>query len=182
MEEYVVKRSKRDNIKQLILILFGDLLVGLFIFLPKEGFLDVGILFTIGRVLSYIISPILLFVTIVAIKDVGNTKPYMVVRDDGLIQNMTKYQSGLIRWEDIEAVKMRAVIGKGSYMISILLKNPEKYIKDEKLLSRLRARREKDPDEGEITIVTTPFKGVADEAIMTMLKKMKEKQGDLSQP
>lgn len=180
MEEYVVERSRKDNIKQLFLILFGDLLVGLFIFLPKESFTDTGIFFTIGRVLSYIISPVLLFITAVAIKEVNNTKPYMVVRDDGLIQNMTKYQSGLIRWEDIEAVKMRAVIGKGSYMISILLKNPEKYIKDEKLLPRLRARREKDPDEGEITIVTTPFKGVADEAIMTMLKKMKEKQSGSS--
>ena len=68
MNEYVVERSRRDNIKQLLLILLGDLLVGLFIFLPKESFTDVGILFTIGRVLSYIISPILLFVTAVAIK------------------------------------------------------------------------------------------------------------------
>ena len=174
MEDYVVSRSKRDNIKKLFIFLFVDLLLGLFIFLPKEQFSDVEILFTVGRVISYIIAPIMLLLTVVAIKDVGNTSPYLVIREEGLIQNMTKYQSGLIRWEDIEAVKMRAVIGKGSYMISILLKNPEKYIKDEKLLARLRARREKDPDEGEITIVTIPFKGVADEAIMTMLKQMKK--------
>ncbi len=177
MEEYVVERSKKGNIKQLLLILFGDLMIGLFIFLPKEYFTEITVLFWIGRVLSYIIAPILLLLTIVAVKDIGNTKPYLVVRKDGLIQNMTKYQSGLISWEDIEAVKMRAVIGKGSYMISILLKNPEKYINDEKLLARLKARREKDPDEGEITIVTTAFKGVADEAIMTMLKQMKKAKG-----
>ena len=87
---------------------------------------------------------------------------------------MTKYQSGLIRWDDIEAVKLRAVIGDGIYMISILLKNPEKYIKDEKLLLRLKARREKNPDEGEITIVTNGFKSVAKEAITTMLRRMRE--------
>ena len=174
MNEYVVERSRRDNIKQLLLILLGDLLVGLFIFLPKESFTDVGILFTIGRVLSYIISPVLLFVTVVAIKEVNNTQPYMVIREDGLIQNMTKYQSGLIRWDDIEAVKLRAVIGDGIYMISILLKNPEKYIKDKKLLLRLKARREKNPDEGEITIVTNGFKSVAKEAITTMLRRMRE--------
>ncbi len=174
MEEYVVERSKQGNIKHLLLILFGDLIIGLFIFLPKESFTDVGILFTIGRVLSYIVSPVMLFVTAIAIKEVNNTKPYLIIREDGLIQNMTKYQSGLIRWDDIEAVKLRAVIGDGIYMISILLKNPEKYIKDEKLLLRLRARREKNPDEGEITIVTNGFKRVAKEAITTMLRRMRE--------
>lgn len=177
MEEYVVERSRKDNIKKVITLLLIDMLFFAFILLPKEYFTEVIMLFWVGRVISYIISPILLFVTVATIKEVNNTKPYMVVRDDGLIQNMTKYQSGLIRWEDIEAVKMRAVIGKGSYMISILLKNPEKYIKDEKLLARLRARREKDPDEGEITIVTTAFKAVADEAIMTLLKQKKKATG-----
>lgn len=176
MEIYVASRSKRDNIKKLLIFIFVDILLGAFIFLPKDSFTDVEVLFTVGRVLSYIIAPIMLLLTVASIKEVNNTKPYLVVREDGLIQNVTRYQSGLILWEDIEAVKMRAVIGKGAYMISILLKNPEKYIKDEKLLRRLRARREKDPDEGEITIVTTAFKSVADDAIMALLKEMKKAQ------
>lgn len=168
MEEYIVNRSIKNNVKQLLLALLGDAIILLFILSPKDG--ESGALITVGMVLSYIAAPILIITTIFAVKDLKNTNPYLVISEAGLIQNLTKYQSGLILWEDIEAFKLRAVIGEGTYMISVLLRNPEKYIKDKKLLARLRARREKNPNEGEITLVTNAFKKEAKEAVTYMLK------------
>lgn len=163
MEEYVVERTLKRRIKNALWLVFGTLVMGVF-FLPKEWFRETGFLFDLGRVGAIIILPIMALVTIIAIKDIWNEKPYLIIREDGLIQNLAKYQSGLIRWEDIENIKVSPIVN-GVCAIRIFLKNPEKYISNPKMLERLKNCRAKNPNESEITILTNQFK---DETIQVL--------------
>ena len=49
---------------------------------------------------------------------------------------MSTYCTGLIKWEDVDDVTIIPYMNN-TYFIGILLKRPEKYIKNEKLLNRL---------------------------------------------
>lgn len=156
MKEYVVARTLKRRIVNVLWLVFGTLVMGVF-FLPKEWFRKTSFLFDLGRIGAIIIFPIMVLGTIIAIKDIWNKNPYLIIREDGLIQNMAKYQSGLIRWEDIEDIKISPIVD-GTCAIRIFLKNPEKYISNPKMLDRLKKRRAKNPGENEITILTNEFK------------------------
>ena len=49
---------------------------------------------------------------------------------------MSRKPVGLIRWEDIEDVHIVPYIGKGNLWIAIFLKDPRKYIQDERELAK----------------------------------------------
>jgi hypothetical protein len=163
MQEYVVERTLKRRIVNVLWLVFGTLVMGVF-FLPKEWFRETSFLFDLGRIGAIIIFPIMVLGTIIAIKDIWNKNPYLIIREDGLIQNIAKYQSGLIRWEDIEDIKISPIVD-GTCAIRIFLKNPEKYISNPKMLERLKKRRAKNPGENEITILTNEFK---DETIQVL--------------
>jgi hypothetical protein len=57
------------------------------------------------------------------------------------------------------------------------LKNPEKYIHDEKLLVNFKKLTDKNPNEGEIRIMTNNFTSEQDKVIELMQRYLKESQG-----
>jgi hypothetical protein len=61
-------------------------------------------------------------------------------------------------------------------MISIKLKNPEKYIHDEKMLVNFKKLTDKNPNEGEIRIMTNNFTSEQDKVIELMQKYLRESQ------
>ena len=162
MEEYIVERTLKRKIKKALILVFATILICIFYFFGEWlGFVDdmptlLGIFYNIGRVLAPIIFPIMIWISILAIKDIWNNEPYLIIREDGLIQNMAKYQSGLIRWEDIENIKIIPILEE-TCIIRIFLRNPEKYISDPRMLERLKKRRARNINESELTITTSDF-------------------------
>ena len=163
MKEYVVKRTPKRRIKTALLYLFITLIMGLF-FVPIETFSDIEKPLLIGlyvmRGLVIVLWPLMIYVTVDAIKDLWNDKPYLIIRKDGLIQNMDKCQSGLIEWGDIKNISIihDRRHEEGAYEIKIYLKEPEKHIKDLKALNKKKRLKEKFPGQSDLSIYTGDFK------------------------
>ena len=170
MEEYVVERTPKRKIKKALSLVFATILICIVYFFGERlGFVDdlpmlLGILYTIGRVLAPIIFPIMVWISILAIKDIWNSEPYLIIREDGLIQNMAKYQTGLIRWEDIENIKITPILEE-MCIIRIFLRNPEKYISDPRMLKKLKKRKARNANECDLFISTSDFKEEARQVI-----------------
>lgn len=90
-------------------------------------------------ILAFAILPALIWATIYFFKQIFNDKPVLIVNEKGIEEGMSTYSTGLIAWEDIEDVTIIPYMDN-TYFIGILLKSPEKYIKNEKLLNRLNKR------------------------------------------
>ena len=163
MGEYVVERTQKRRIKTALLYVFITLIMGLF-FVPIETFTDMTkfllIALYIMRIIVIVIWPLMIYTTVIAIKDLWNDKPYLIIRKDGLIQNMEKYQSGLIKWDDIRDISINHSrrSDEGAYEVRIYLKNPEKHIKDPKMLDKIKKLKEKHPHQSDLSIYTGDFK------------------------
>ncbi len=163
MEEYIVERTLKRRVKTALLYVFITLIIGLF-FAPIETLADMSTAMLIGlyimRIMVIVVWPIMFCVTVDAIKDLWNDKPYLIIRKDGLIQNMLNYQSGLIRWDDIRDISISHTRDhdEGSYEVRIYLKDPEKHIKDLKMLNKIRKMKEKYPRQSDLSIHTGDFK------------------------
>ena len=90
----------------------------------------------VAVILAIVILPFLIWTTIYYFKQLFNNKPVLVVNELGIEEGMSTYSTGLINWEDIEDVTIIPYMDN-TYFIGILLKRPEKYITNEKLLNRL---------------------------------------------
>ena len=169
MEEYIVKRTVWGNVKIALGILGVDLLLS-FYFLPESWFSDLSTLFYVGKTLTIIISPLLIYLTVIYIKNINNTKPYLIIREDGLIQNIYKFQSGLIRWEDINDIRVIG-IQKGHYIIQISLKNPGKHITNQMIVKKMETRKAKNIKHCDIAIHTLFFKHEGKQVADMILQK-----------
>ena len=90
----------------------------------------------VAVIVAIVILPFLIWTTIYYFKQLFNNKPVLVVNELGIEEGMSTYSTGLINWEDIEDVTIIPYMDN-TYFIGILLKRPEKYITNEKLLNRL---------------------------------------------
>jgi hypothetical protein len=127
------------------------------------------------KIFSFIVLPLAIFSIYNDIRSLMSDNPWLVVDEFGIEQSMIKYQSGLIRWDDIARISV--IPAFNCLLISIKLKNPEKYIHDEKLLVNFKKLTDKNPNEGEIRIMTNNFTSEQDKVIELMQRYLKESQG-----
>lgn len=136
-KEIVIERKKSKSIMYSIGILLTILLfiipIGLYFFEFKNISADVPLFIVI---LSIIIEPILIFTFIFYFKQIFNNKPVLIVNDKGIEPNLTYKPVGMIKWSDIIDFKTFGYMNDVDY-ITILLKDPKKYIKDEKRLKKV---------------------------------------------
>jgi hypothetical protein len=149
--------------------------MGLF-FVPIEAFADIEkpllICLYVMRGLVVVLWPLMIYVTVVAIKDLWNDKPYIIIRKDGLIQNMVDYQSGLIKWDDISDISIDHNYrhDEGAYEVRIYLKEPEKHIKDLKTLNKIKKLKEKYSIQSDLSIYTSDFKNEGKQ-VVTLIRE-----------
>ena len=72
-------------------------------------------------------------------KNLFDKTPILVINDDGLHERMRIRKIGLIKWEDIEKIKIKKDVLDNDF-ICIYFKEPEKYINNEKELKRIRLK------------------------------------------
>jgi hypothetical protein len=175
MEKIEIKRDKKRIVRSLILGILSLLLIGVLIIIPREALVshsDFG--YWVLKIFSFIVLPLAIFSIYNDIRSLMSDKPWLVVDEFGIEQSMIRYQSGLIRWHDIARISV--IPAFNCFMISIKLKNPEKYIHDEKLLVNFKKQTDKNPNEGEIRIVTNNFTSEQDKVIELMQKYLRESQ------
>ena len=88
----------------------------------------------VAIIIDIIVLPALIWATIYYFKQIFNNKPVLIVNEKGIEEGMSTYYTGLINWEDIEDVTIIPYMDN-TYFIGILLKRPEKYIKNERVSS-----------------------------------------------
>ena len=99
-------------------------------------------------ILSIPLIPICLLCFVSYFKDIFNTTPALIINNSGICEHISKDSAGLIKWEDIECINListpQAYLNPRStenYFICIVLKQPEKYIKNQKLLTKLEKQK-----------------------------------------
>ena len=139
-KEIVIKRKKSKSIGFCLFMFITTLLMILPIVFYFGDFdfatFDIP---SVVVILAFAILPVLIWATIYFFKQIFNDKPVLIVNEKGIEEGMSTYSTGLIEWEDIEDVTITPYMDN-TYFIGILLKSPEKYIKNEKLLNRLNKR------------------------------------------
>lgn len=80
-------------------------------------------------------------------KNIFNDTPLLTINALGIDENMSYHHNmGIIKWDDIEKISVYPgytgrLGSKGFYYIYITLKHPEDYIKDQKILNRLKKQK-----------------------------------------
>ena len=156
-KEIIIERKKSKSIK-MSLFLF---VVNLIMLLPIVAYFadfdfitsDIPLL---AVVLCMIVLPILIWCTGYYFKQIFNNNPVLIVNEKGIDEKMSIHNVGLIKWEDIENIIVRPYMGN-TYFLGILLKRPEKYIQNEKLLNKLN-KRKSTPKWGHISFSSIYFK------------------------
>ena len=128
------------------------------------------------KIFSFIFLPLAVFSIYKDIRSLKSDKPWLIVDEFGIEQSMIRYQSGLIRWGDIASIHIIPTFN--CFMISIKLKNPEKYIHDEKILANFKKLTDKNPNEGEIRIMTNSFISEQNAVIELMQHYLRECKED----
>lgn len=90
-------------------------------------------------IMCILVAPICAFCTVGYFKQIYNKKPVLIVNEIGIQEGMSYNSVGMIRWEDIKKINIIPYMGN-THFICIILKSPEKYIKNQKLLQRLNRR------------------------------------------
>ncbi|MBE6609260.1 MAG: hypothetical protein E7634_01180 [Ruminococcaceae bacterium] len=83
--------------------------------------------------------PICAFCFICYFKDLFNNTPVLIVNEYGIQENITRRSVGIIKWEDIHDINFIPYMDN-TYWICIILKNPEDYILNKKLVTALNKR------------------------------------------
>jgi len=86
----------------------------------------------IAVIFSLIAAPVCLFCSIVYFKKALSYKPLLIINQTGILEEITTYSVGMIRWEDIQDI--RCIPFSKGQLIAIILKEPEKYFIDRRLL------------------------------------------------
>ena len=88
---------------------------------------------------SIFAMPVIILVLVIYLKNLFDKTPILVINDDGLHERMRIRKIGLIKWEDIEKIKIKKDVLDNDF-ICIYFKEPEKYINNEKELKRIRLK------------------------------------------
>ena len=140
-KEIIIERKKSKSIR-ISLFMF---IITLIMILPiVEYFVDFDIITSdiplVVVIIAIIILPILIWTTLYYFKQIFNNKPVLIVNERGIEEGMSTYCTGIVTWEDIENI-MIIPYADNTYLIGILLNKPEKYIKKEKTLNRLKKQK-----------------------------------------
>ena len=129
--EIIIPRKKSKSIGNTILMFA---FAALFLFLAFIYFFDVpGIdaddMPLIAVVLILLATPIFIWCGIIYFKQIFNENPVLTVNSSGITEQTNKIFTGLVKWEDIEDIKIIPYMDN-TYWIGIVLKNPTKYIEN----------------------------------------------------
>ena len=91
----------------------------------------------IAVIISFIAVPVFLFCAIGYFKKALSYKPLLIINQTGILEQITTYSVGMIHWEDIKDIGIRP-LSPGQYLIGIILKEPEKYFTDKKILDNAK--------------------------------------------
>ncbi|MBQ3000750.1 MAG: hypothetical protein IJD63_03270 [Oscillospiraceae bacterium] len=163
-DEIIILRKKSINIKTSIVMLFATLLI---IFVVLEHFLNFLPSLTFPpliAILGILLIPICLFCFISYLRDISNSAPVLIINSSGIDEYVSENSVGLIKWEDIECINLiptsQAYLNpqaNENYFICIVLKQPEMYIKNQKLLAKL-LKQKNTKQWGHIRFSTLHFK------------------------
>lgn len=142
MEKEIIierKKSKSIRISLFVFIITLIMILPIVFYFADFDFITSDIPLVVV-IIAIIVLPVLIWTTIYYFKQIFNNKPVLIVNENGIEEGMSTYSTGLIKWEDIEDVTIIPYMDN-TYFIGILLKRPEKYIKNEKLLNRLNKQK-----------------------------------------
>ncbi len=123
-------------------------------------------------IICLIFIPILMGTGIFFFFQIFNSTPVLIVNAQGIQSGMCNYCKEVIRWGDIETINIFPN-GNNDYTIGIILKHPEKYISNPKVLARLQ-RRKLMRHWGHISLSTLYFRQKLD-AVANLMKYYLEK-------
>ena len=156
-QEIVIPRKKSKSIIYATSML---LIAALFLFLLVAYFFDIPAITTniplVAIIFVVLTLPIFIWCGVDYFKQIFNENPVLIVNENGIHEQMNKYSVGVIKWVDIEDIKIIPYIDN-TYWIGIVLKQPEKYITSQKLLDKL-SRQKTTARWGHITFSSLYFK------------------------
>ena len=102
------------------------------------GLLLVFLYFYIGRMtfILWLLSIAFVIALVQAVKQMFDRAPLIIINDEGI--NDKRLGMGLIRWSDIESVRMHGL--GGGYFISLELSNKEQYLARQSTFARLSSQ------------------------------------------
>ena len=140
-KEIIIERKKSKSIKTSLFMFIITLIMILPIvfYFGDFDFITSNVPL-VAVILDIVILPVLIWSTVYYSKQIFNNKPVLIVNSKGIEEGMSTYASGIMRWEDIEDITVMPNLDE-TYFIGIILKKPEKYIKNEKLVNRLNRQK-----------------------------------------
>ena len=139
--EIVIPRKKSKSVSYAVLMLF---IAALSFFMLVEYFFDIPWLKTtmpfVAVLCMIVIAPFMTWCGIGYVKQIFNENPVLIVNENGLYEQMSRNSVGMIEWDDIQDINVVPHMNN-THWICIILKEPEKYIKDPKMLDRLNKQR-----------------------------------------
>lgn len=157
-KQIIIPRSKWIAFRGfLLMFLFGaGFGVCAFVEIPSIGFVasqDVRV--ALVKILSIPLFPVCLLCSFLSLIDLFKNTPILTIDEKGITDSQNRKSVGLIYWSDIKNVsKFR--LNDNAVFITIHLRNPLKYIKDEKELENIR-KKWPSPEVGEVVISTVYF-------------------------
>ena len=141
-KEIIIPRKKSKAIGYAILML---LVTVMFVFLAVAKLANIPWINADGvplllAILSLICAPICAYCFIHYLREIFNNNPALIINQSGIHEQISKYGVGMIKWDDIENINVVPYMDN-TYFICIFLKNPAKYIENQKRLDRLNKRK-----------------------------------------
>ena len=140
--EIISPRKKSTSIKNAVLMfLFAAVFLVFFVY---DYFIGVSWITSepplVMVILSLVFAPVFILCGVAYTRQIFNSDPILIVNRYGICEQMSRNSVGLIRWEDIEKVNIIPYMDN-THWVCIILKRPEKYITDPKLLNRLNRQK-----------------------------------------
>ena len=129
----------------------------------------------IGKVLSYILLPLLVIISFKSFKDIFNNEPLLIINENGIKDNtQTSNTLDLIPWEEIIDMCIVPYLDNCMY-ICLKLKNPSKYIIEKPLgkFNRLKGFLD-------VNIYTYQFKHKQNEVANLISERIKLNKSDIN--
>ena len=140
-KELIIPRKKSTSVKCSIGMLFATIIMVLPMLLFFYDFSwttsEVPLW---AAILCMVCAPLCFFCSIYYFKQLFNSDPILVVNSIGIHERMSGNSVGLIKWEHIENINIIPQAEK-VYFICIVLKQPEIYIDNVKLLAKLNKQK-----------------------------------------
>ena len=132
----------RNKFKIFGMFFFLLLITALFVFIAVYDVRKIGMFddntatFIMMKIMCIVFSPVMIFTTFHYLKELFQNAPFLVINARGFLEASGKHSVGVISWADIKMIT--AVRQGNNAYISVHLKNPRKYIEDEKRLARIK--------------------------------------------